>query len=111
MRGCLSFSSLQAVLLRAGPQQMQGVDIRVSDTPTPGSGSICKAGENFDPSQGKIVLCQPPLQASFLAEMCWAAAAAAAGAAAMHDRPPPPSFPLRACWRLLRCLPPFSRPH
>ena len=65
VRHCLSFSSLQAVLLRAGPQQMQGVDIRVSDTPTPGSGSICKAGENFDPSQGKIVLCQPPLQASF----------------------------------------------
>lgn len=45
------------MLVRAGPQQMTGVDIRVGDSPSPTAGAVCKAGDSFDPGVGKVIPC------------------------------------------------------
>lgn len=43
--------------MRAGPQQMSGVEIRVGDAPDPTTGAVCKAGDSFNPSVGKVIPC------------------------------------------------------
>lgn len=55
---------LQAVLIRSGPEQMQGVIIRVSETPDPTAGIVCKSNLTFDPSLGEIIVCERPNKVS-----------------------------------------------
>lgn len=70
---------MQAVLIRAGSLQLSGVTIRISDTPDPTSGFLCKSNVTFDPSMGKIIVCERVNLASAVA------AAAAASSPCNHD--------------------------
>ncbi|KAL4452237.1 hypothetical protein ABPG75_007899 [Micractinium tetrahymenae] len=51
---------VEAVLIRAGPVQLSGVTIRVSETPDVTSGVLCKSNVTFDPNMGKIIVCERP---------------------------------------------------
>lgn len=81
---------LQAVLIRAGPLQLLGVSIRISETPDPTAGVLCKSNVTFDPSMGKIIVCERLNTASAAPPQLplWAPAARPSGVLGRHDSHP-----------------------